>query len=67
MIAQILNCLFAGMGVGIDAFLSVLPIYNQLNSFKEWLIANALGIDIAIVSTIFLIPTLFKVAKKIFR
>lgn len=55
------------MGVGIDAFLSVLPIYDQLNSFKEWLIANALGIDIAIVSTIFLIPTLFKVAKKIFR
>ena len=67
MITQIRNCLFAGIGIGINAFLSVLPIYDQLNSFKEWLIANALGIDIAIVSTIFLITTLFKVAKKIFR
>ncbi|MBO5578123.1 MAG: hypothetical protein J5955_03350 [Bacilli bacterium] len=67
MITQIRNCLFAGIGIGIDAFLSVLPIYDQLNSFKEWLIANALGIDIAIVSAVLFILALVKVAKKIFR
>lgn len=55
MLAQIINCLFAGMSVGIDALLSVLPIYEQLNNLKEWLLASILGIPLVVISVILLI------------
>ena len=57
MLLEILKCLFAGIGVGINAFLSVLPIYNQLNDLKEQLIAAALGVPAIVVSAVLLIPT----------
>ena len=60
-----LKCLFVGIGVGIDAFLNVLPIYNQINGIKEQLISAALGIPAIIVSIMFLAPTVFKIIRKL--
>lgn len=65
MIIEMLKCLFAGIGVGIDAFLKVLPIYNQINGIKEHLISAALGIPAIIVSIVFLVPTIVKFIRKL--
>ena len=65
MIIEILKCLFAGIGIGIDAFLKVLPIYNQLSEIKEQLISAALGIPVIIVSIVFLVATIVKIIRKL--
>ena len=64
MIVEILKCLFAGIGVGIDAFLKVLPFYNKLSGIKERLISAALGIPVIIVSIVFLVATIVKIIRK---
>ncbi len=58
--------IFAGISIGFDAFLKMLPIYNQLSGIKEQLIASVIGVPVIIVSIIFLIPTIIKIIKKIF-
>lgn len=63
ILLEILKCLFAGIGIGINAFLSVFPIYNQLNNIKEQLIAAALGVPVVVVSIALLIPTAWKIIK----
>ena len=65
MFIEMIKCVFAGMSVGFEAFLKVLPLYEQLNSIKEQLIASALGIPVIIVSIIFLIPTVIRIAKRV--
>lgn len=60
-----IKCVLAGISVGFVAFLKVLPLYEQLNGIKEQLIASALGIPVVIVSIIFLIPTVIRIAKKV--
>lgn len=65
MILEILKYLFAGIGVGIDAFLKVLPIYNQLSEIKEQLISASLGIPVIIVSIVFLVGTIVKIIRKL--
>lgn len=53
------------MSVGFEAFLKVLPLYEQLNNIKEQLIANALGIPAIIVSIASLVPTLIRIVRKL--
>ena len=65
MIIKMFECLFAGFDIGIDAFLKVLPIYNQLSGIEEQLISVALGIPAIIVSIVFLVPTIFKIFRKL--
>ena len=52
MIGQILECLIAGIGIGIRTFLSVLPFYKQLSGLNEQPIAWYLGVPVAIISFI---------------
>lgn len=59
------KCLFAGIGVGIDAFLNVLPIYNQLSGIEEQLISAALGLPTIIVSIVFLVLTIVRIIRKL--
>ena len=67
MINQILECLFAGMRIGFQAFLSVLPFYNQLSGLKEQIIAWSLGISVTVISLFLLIPKAANLLKKVFR
>jgi len=64
MFIEMIKCVLAGISVGFEAFLKVLPLYEQLNGIKEQLIASALGIPVVIVSIMFLIPTVIRIAKK---
>lgn len=61
-----LKCIFAGMSIGFEAFLKVLPIFNQLNDIKEQLIANLFGTPVVIISFIFFVPTAIRVIRKLF-
>ena len=65
MFVEIIKSIFAGMSVGFEAFLKVLPLYEQLNNIKEQLIANALGIPAIIVSIASLVPTLIRIVRKL--
>ena len=65
MIIEMFKYLFVGIGVGVDAFLKVLPIYNQLSGIKEQLISAALGIPVIIVSIVFLVLTIVKIVRKL--
>lgn len=65
MIGVMLKCIFAGMSIGFEAFLKVLPIFNQLNGIKEQLIANMFGVPAAIISILFFIPTVIKIISKL--
>lgn len=65
MFIEMIKCVFAGICVGFEAFLKVLPLYEQINDIKEQLISSALGIPVVIVSIIFLIPTIIRIAKKV--
>lgn len=65
MFIEMIKCVLAGISVGIDAFLKVLPIYNQLSGIKEQLINAALGIPAIIVSIVFLVPTIVKIIRKL--
>ena len=60
-----IKALFAGIGLGFKAFLSVLPIYEALSSIKEFLIAQVLGVPVWVISIIFAIPTIFGIVKKL--
>ena len=51
MFGQMIEALWAGFKIGIQAFLSVLPLYNQLSGLKTEIIAAAIGIP-AVVLTI---------------
>lgn len=65
MFIEMIKYLLTGISIGFVAFLKVLPLYEQLNGIKEQLIAIALGIPVVIVSIIFLIPTVIRIAKKV--
>ena len=55
--------LFEGIGVGIHAFFSAVPIYNQISNVRDQLLAYIFGIPvfiITILSTIKLIIRLIK-------
>lgn len=60
IIVQILECLFGGLGVGIKAFLSVLPIYEQLSSIRDQMIGYIFGISALMVGVISLLITIIK-------
>ena len=60
-----LKVFFSGMMIGINGFLSVLPVYETLSGVSELLISLFFGIPTIIVSIVFLIPTIIFVIKKI--
>ena len=49
---QAIECVLAGMGVGFDAFLKILPFYAQLKSITAHLFSAATGIPVLICSVI---------------
>lgn len=63
---EIIKTLFIGIRGGFDIVLHLLPIYEQLSSVKEQLIAAAIGVPTILVSIAFFIPTLLKIFKHIF-
>lgn len=60
MFKEILDCLFAGMGVGFLAFSKILPVLFQLNNLKWQIIAAFFGIPVA---ALFLIRITAKIIK----
>lgn len=58
-------CVLSGIGVGLMAFLKVLPIYNELGSIKEEIIACFIGLPTIVVSIVLMIPVIVRIIKKI--
>lgn len=65
MIGQMLESIWAGFKVGIDAFLSLLPFYQQISDFKTQLIAAAIGVPEIILSIAGIIFTCCQIHKKV--
>lgn len=66
-VCQMIGCVLSDMSVGVYAFLKALPFYEQLSGMKEQIIALAIGVPVALISLIFLISTIIRIWKKIFR
>ena len=64
MLLQIIKCVAYGMSVGCVLFAKIFPIYDQLNSIKEQLIASALGVPTIVISAA---GFLFTAMRYIFR
>ena len=64
LIIDIAEYLVSGMCVGFYGIISALPIYEQLDSIKEQLIACALGIPVALVSAVLTIVGVGKIINK---
>lgn len=64
MIGQMLESIWAGFKVGIDAFLSLFPFYQQISDFKTQLIAAAIGIPEILLSIGGIIFTCYQIYKK---
>lgn len=65
VILEILKCLFTGIGIGIEALLKTLSVYQQFDGIKETIISVATGIPLWLVSLIFAVPTLIGIGKMI--
>lgn len=50
MIGQMLEAIWAGFKIGIHAFLSALPFYQQLSDFKTEIIAAAIGVPVILLT-----------------
>ena len=61
-----IKCFAAGFVCGVDAFLRVLPLYEQLSGLKDELISAATGIPIIVLTIIGLIPISIKVVRLVF-
>ena len=64
IIVQIIQAIWAGMKIGFQAFFSVLPLYNELSSLKDQLIASALGIPVIVIGTLGIIIAIVKFVLK---
>ena len=65
MIGEIFKCIFAGIGVALEAIFKTIPLINEINGIKEILIAAALGVPVFLVSIVFSIPTIVKIINKL--
>ena len=59
--ADLIECLLAGVGTGIYAFVKVLPIYEQLSGLKDEIISAVTGIPVIVLTIIGLIPLTIKI------
>ena len=50
IIFQIFEALFAGFKIGIQAILSLIPIYRQLSSLQTDIIAMVLGVSPIVIT-----------------
>ena len=64
MIGQMLEAIWAGFKVGIHAFLSVLPFYQQLSDLKTEIIAAAIGVPTILLSIGGIVLTVIKFLRK---
>ena len=58
MILEAIQAILMGMSVGFEAFLRVLPFYEQLSSLKEQFISMVTGVPFWIVSGLSIIATI---------
>ena len=65
IIYEFIKYLAIGLWTGFVAFFEALPIYETLSGFKEEIIAVALGIPTIIITIVFAIPSIIKLAIKI--
>ena len=59
--ADLIKCVFAGMGTGIYAFVKAIPIYEQLSGLKDEIISAVTGIPVIVLTIIGLIPLTIKI------
>ena len=64
MIGQMLEAIWAGFKVGIHAFLSVLPFYQQLSDLKTQIIAAAIGVPVIVITIAGILIKIFKFGSK---
>ena len=64
MIGQMLEAIWAGFKVGIHAFLSVLPFYQQLSDLKTEIIAAAIGVPVILITIAGILLKVFKFGAK---
>ena len=67
VILEVSKCLFAGIGIGVDAVLKTLSVYQQFDGIKETIISVATGIPLWLVSLIFAVPTLISIGKSVLK
>ncbi len=65
MIFQVLNAIFSGMGVGFNAMIKAIPIYQAFSGLKEEFIAAIIGVPTLIVSICFAVWSISKIVSKV--
>lgn len=65
MLIEMIKTLLMGVGVGINAFVKAIPLYEQISGIKEELIANVFGIVPIVVPIVTLIPLIIKTANSV--